>query len=228
MLRLLLTRPEPEASRSAEILRQRGYEVRTVPLMQIEQLEFDPMACLDADGFILTSQRAAFALPEGQEDKPVFATGARTAKAARARGYARIASAEGDWHDLAELIVQTTDQGQTLCHLCGQRQRGDIRAYLGSHGIHYQQLIVYTAKDLHQPTSELRAWLNTGEPGCVLFYSPATAAIWQNLNLRAFEHHAICISVATAAELRADRWARIAVANSPNEEALWQCLETIG
>ena len=40
-MRLLVTRPEPDAARTAALLRARGHEVVLAPLLRIELLDFE-------------------------------------------------------------------------------------------------------------------------------------------------------------------------------------------
>lgn len=227
-MRVLLTRPEPEASRSYQALQARGYRVASHPLMKIERLPFDASEAASADAFVLTSQRAVFALPNQHLSRPVFTTGSRTADAARERGFQSVFSANGDWHDLASLILRNMPKHSRLWHPSGERQRGSLATVLSNADMDYRQTDVYSMRDVTVPPELILTWLARAEPGSVMFYSPATAAIWSDLKFPATRHRAVCMSQACATMLRASDWARIVVADLPNEEALWQCLETIG
>ena len=47
-MRLLVTRPEPDAARTAEALRARGHEVLVAPLLRVETIAADfggPLRC---------------------------------------------------------------------------------------------------------------------------------------------------------------------------------------
>ena len=92
-MRLLVTRPEPDATRTAEALRARGHDVLVAPLLRDETIaaELGRTLC----GVLMTSANAARALAahprRGELTRlPVFTVGARTAEAARAAGFANI------------------------------------------------------------------------------------------------------------------------------------------
>lgn len=200
--------------------------------MTAKDLPFDAARLQHADAFILTSQRAAASLPTDQLERLVFTTGNQTAEAARHQGYKEVLSAEGDWHDLAALIIEHAKPHSRLCHLSGHRQRGELAKSLSLAGLHYDRLNVYAMEDVAQAPPAITDWLAEPAPGIVLFYSPATAAIWQRLSLAlgpiSHKNWACCLSQACAAALVTDDWAGIAVAELPDEQALWRSLETIG
>src|SRR4051812_9693459 len=89
-MRLLVTRPEPDATRTAETLRAHGHEVLVAPLLstQAVQAEFGGAY----DGVLMTSANAARALAVhpragGLTRLRCFTVGKRTAEAARAVGF---------------------------------------------------------------------------------------------------------------------------------------------
>jgi uroporphyrinogen-III synthase len=107
-MRLLVTRPEPDAARTAEVLRAQGHTVLVAPLMRTETIAADfggPFAAV-----LLTSANAARALaahPRKAEllALPAFAVGARSAEAARDTGFTQVTSADGALGDLVRLIA---------------------------------------------------------------------------------------------------------------------------
>src|SRR5262245_47209617 len=108
-MRLLVTRPQPDAERTAAVLRDKGHDAVVAPVLRIE-----PVAARIGDGpfaaVIMTSANAAQAIAGHAHladltALPVFAVGARTAEAARQAGFATVASAEGGWLKLVRLIA---------------------------------------------------------------------------------------------------------------------------
>src|SRR5215469_190526 len=125
-MRLLLTRPEPDAERTALTLRTRGHVVLTAPLLQIEPID---VRLGERPGAVLLMTSASAAritavnpdMP-GLRDRPVFVVGAHTANAARTAGFTDVTSADGDAGDLARLVAQRfAGTGASLVYLCGQR-----------------------------------------------------------------------------------------------------------
>lgn len=88
---LVILRPEPAASRTAERARAMGLEVRILPLFALEPLPWSAPDPADFDGLVLTSANAV-RLGGDQLGRlvslPVHAVGAATAAAARDAGFA--------------------------------------------------------------------------------------------------------------------------------------------
>src|SRR4051794_30285056 len=107
-MRLLVTRPEPHATRTAHALRVHGHEVLIAPLLSTQTIEAEfagPYAAV-----LMTSANAARALaahPRAGElsELPAFTVGARSAEAARAIGFTEVAPADGALADLVALVA---------------------------------------------------------------------------------------------------------------------------
>jgi len=99
-MRLLVTRPEPDASRQAEKLRELGHEPILAPLMTIETISGVPLHLDQAQALIVTSRnalRAIAARPELNEarDFPLYAVGEATAREAAELGFPTIVAGPG-------------------------------------------------------------------------------------------------------------------------------------
>ena len=233
--RVLVTRPEPQATATASLLRARGHVPYIAPVARIERLApvLPPADAVDA--IILTSANAAFALA-AHVDLPVFAVGEATARAARAEGATQVTVAEGDWRRLARLLAGPggPPPGARLLHLAGAEVRGDLPGAARAAGFGFARRVVYAARAvdwLHPETVELLA---TGSLDAALFFSPAHATIWRRLIERAavadrlFPLAAIALSEAVAEPLKALPWRRLAVAAAPEVARLIDRLEAIG
>ena len=117
-MRLLVTRPEPEATRTAERLRGLGHEPVVAPLLEVIFLDppqpaFQPAAVLLTSG---NGLRGLLRWPVAANwfDIPVFAVGDRTAEAARQAGFSKVLSADGDGDALATLAIAALAPGATL------------------------------------------------------------------------------------------------------------------
>ncbi|WP_374388204.1 uroporphyrinogen-III synthase, partial [Brevundimonas sp.] len=105
--RVWITRAELGAARTADRLREQGFEPLIRPLLAVE---FLPADLPDIDGFAalaFTSRNgvAAFAALSSRRDRPVFAVGDATARAAREIGFTEVQSADGDLIALARLVA---------------------------------------------------------------------------------------------------------------------------
>ncbi len=114
---LIIVRPEPGATSTAEQARAMGLEARTIPLFAIAPLAWTAPDPDQFDAIVMTSANAARHGGAGLErlkDLPVHAVGAATAAAARAAGFTVVAVGEGG----AAAIDLPRDR--RLLHLAGR------------------------------------------------------------------------------------------------------------
>src|SRR5437870_3509326 len=120
-MRLLVTRPEPDAHRTAAGLRSRGRGVLTAPLLEIEPIRDADLGAPAWHAGVMASANAAHAIaahPRLAELRslPVLAVGRHTAQAARGAGFADVAFADGDAQDLTRLAVGRFTRNAVLLH----------------------------------------------------------------------------------------------------------------
>ena len=94
-MRILVTRPEPDASREAEALAARGHEAVLAPLLNIEFARDVPVDLAGAQALIVTSRNALRALSSRRELEdarklPLYAVGEATSRAARELGFTTV------------------------------------------------------------------------------------------------------------------------------------------
>ena len=122
MRKLLLLRPEPGLTASAERARALGLEVMCCPLFRIEPLDWDAPDPGQFDGLLLTSANALrCAGPQLQRltSLPVHAVGQSTAAAAQREGFRVETIGAGNVSDLLERLPSTV----RLLHLVGEDHR---------------------------------------------------------------------------------------------------------
>jgi uroporphyrinogen-III synthase len=149
-VRLLVTRPEADAERSAATLRSRGHTVAVAPLLHIEPLHDTAIERSPWAAILITSANAAPAIAAHQGHSalvalPVLAVGERSAQAMRAAGFADVTSADGAVRDLARLVAERTPPGSSLLYLAGADQAGDLAGDLRHRGMRVHTAVVYRA-----------------------------------------------------------------------------------
>jgi uroporphyrinogen-III synthase len=229
-MRLLVTRPEPDAARTAQVLRARGHAVLVAPLMRVEAIDAEfggPWTAV-----VLTSARAARALSAPRRDSaifrvPAFTVGERTAEAARAAGFTEVVSADGALRELVRLVAaRCAGRGARLLYLAGEDRAGDLAGDLAAHGIAVRTVAVYRAVAADALFPDVSQALSGGRIDAVLHYSARSAATLLRLAEAAGVLNALlsvahyCLSADVAAPLRVRGAARIEVAASPREAAL--------
>jgi uroporphyrinogen-III synthase len=236
-VRLLLTRPEPDAQRTAATLRQHGHTVVVAPLMRIEALADAEIGAGPWAAILVTSANAAHAIAAHRRKKalasvPVFAVGERSAQAMREAGFAEVNSADGGVGDLARLVGERMTPGSSLLYLAGAERAGDLAAKLATRRLAVQTAIVYRAvavDDLPPVAADALAQDIEG----VLHYSRLTAEAYVNaargkgMLETALKPAQFCLSAQIAEPLAQAGAATIHVAPRPVEAALIDLLRLV-
>jgi uroporphyrinogen-III synthase len=229
-MRLLVTRPEPDAARTAEALRQRGHEVLLAPLLTTQTIAADIAGpyC----GVLMTSANAARALmahPRAEEITrlPAFTVGTRSAEAARAAGFTAVESADGALPDLVRLAAaRAAKKLIPLLYLAGEDRAGDLASDLAAHGIAVETVTIYRAVAAERLPAELHDALTHARLDGALHYSRRSAATLIELSRAAGVLPAVLklahysLSQEVALPLREAGAQRISIAARPDEAAL--------
>lgn len=177
MARLLVTRPEPEASETATVLRAAGHAPLVAPIWSVEATG-EPFPPIRPDAVLLTSRRALTvmpAIPSDWEKTPVYCVGARTADAARHAGLPHIRVCADDARALIDAIPRGREPGERLLYLAGEPRRPDIEAQFTDAGFLLATIIRYRMhrkESLPAPAAEA---LRAGTIDGVLHFSPEGA-----------------------------------------------------
>ena len=228
-MRLLVTRPEPDATRQAEILAARGHEPVLAPLLLIEPATDVSLDLDGAQALIVTSRNALRALASHPDRAaalrlPLFAVGEATAKAATELGFAKVTAGPGTGEDLSRLIAGTLDpKAGALVHLAGETVAFDLKSALQAKGFTAQATCPLSGGSGDEASRSVLSLLNAGRLDGVVLMSPRTAAIFAALVVR---HDAVtqasrldcyCLSAAVAQAVEPLK-ARAIVAARPREE----------
>jgi uroporphyrinogen-III synthase len=226
MLRVLVTRPEPGASETADRLTARGFEPVVMPLTRTFAV---PVTGWDfeADGVAVTSANAVrFAPPQLLQRfrlAPCYCVGERTAETARSAGMERVEAASGDGESLARLIAAKMPEGLRILYLCGQVRRPELEAALASAGFACVTVETYGTVNIEPSAEDLEA---AGMADLALVYSPMGAHALARLAARPEAAHLlaktrfVCLSANVARGLGKLGQNRTSVAAHPNEEEL--------
>jgi uroporphyrinogen-III synthase len=149
-VRLLVTRPEPDAERTAGALRARGHVVLVAPLLRIEPVEQAEIGPGPFVALLVTSANAASAIVRHERFAqlralPVFAVGDRSAEAMLAAGFTDVTSAHGDVDNLADVAASRIKPGASLLYLAGADRSGDLAGVLSGRGFAVSRAVVYRA-----------------------------------------------------------------------------------
>ena len=236
MMRVLVTRPEPDASLQAEALAARGHEPVIAPLLTIEFLSDSKLGLDGVQALIITSRNALRALAaHPQRDEaikiPVLAVGDATAHTAQELGFREVTIGLGTGAALAGLIKQELEPKEgPLLYLTGDVIAFDLGAALEAHGFTVRKTMLYQAAPADALPAEALAALSAGRLDGVILMSPRTARIFAALSAKHGTATPIkgpicyCLSEAIAEELRPLGFA-VRVAGAPREEDVLALLD---
>lgn len=229
LMRMLVTRPEPDAQSTLARLDALGIEAIAAPVMVRQTLN---ASLPPPDGFtamVLTSANAVRALVdrgviENYRHLPVFAVGDRTALEATAAGFARVSSAAGAFQDLVNAMTIARVPGP-IFYPAGKHQSADLAKALAPSGVMVATAKLYEMVAVDALPQPVIAGLADGSLGAVLAYSRRTAEIFAALThaLDATQRRRLamlCMSEAVAEPLLEARFNRISLADRPDEDAM--------
>ncbi len=234
ILRILLTRPEPDTARTAARLARLGHRVLIDSLLMIEPVAIDKLPAGPFAAAVATSANALRIAGRGRfeflHSIPLYAVGGHTGEAAREAGFATVVVAEGDAAALARLLCERIKPASRVLHLAGEDRAQDLKALLAPAGIAVETVVLYRMRPAENLSAATVTALAAGKLDVVLHYSPRSAASFialaqkQNLAgaIRNLRH--LCLSEAVAAPLTAIG-AKVEIAARPEETALIDLLE---
>lgn len=231
-MRVLIIRPEREATALATALAERGHTPVIAPLFRLEFLhppaEFSA-ALAACQAVLLTSANGARALAEASEQRgrPILAVGDTTAGTAEGLGFSAVTSAAGDGAALAELVRRRLKPADgPLLHVSGREVAVDLGALLQPAGFEVKRFALYDAREETALPDSARAALEARALDVVTFFSPRAASVFATMvedaglaaNLR--DVTAIAISPAALAPAAGLPFKAVVAAERPSRQAV--------
>ena len=232
-MRVLVTRPQPDALETADMLIVRGHQPIVAPLLSVNFHDGPEIDLVGVQAILATSTNGVRALSRrlARRDLPVFAVGPKTAHTATDAGFSDVKSADGDAEALAKVVANWTSpqQGQLL-HACGVEADGGLAATLVASGFQVRTEFLYDVRAVIELPAVARDALSRSEVDGVLLFSPRSALVFAELVTHAGLTNAasnligVCISRAAALNLAALNMHDVRVAKRPNQRSLLDCL----
>jgi uroporphyrinogen-III synthase len=230
MLKMLVTRPEPDASETAARLAALDIEPVLEPLLIHETL---PTSLPDPSGFAAMALSSASALRALHERGALarytglrlFAVGDRSATVARSFGFTDVISAGGSFADLVERLAHARLPGPVF-YPAGIDRVGDLARSLAAFGVMVITTQVYRMRPAAALSAGVRDALAAGQIAAALFYSRRTAETFLELAAAGLDRRTrtrlgvLCLSEAVASPLVDAHFVRVGLADHPSEEAM--------
>ena len=229
-MRVLITRPEEDAARIAALLKERGHESVTAPLLSVWFHDGPEISLDGVQAVLATSANGVRALARrtSQRDVPVFAVGPQTEEAARALGFRHVRNANGDSRTLAAATAQWAAPGRgALLHVKGAEADGTLATLLKAQGFDVQTSVLYDVAATAALPDDIRAMFARHEIDAALFFSARSAQVFRDcaMGLDLSLVIAACISESTAAALATLSFREVRIASAPNQIASLACLD---
>lgn len=178
-MRVLVTRPEPGAGRTAAKLRAMGFGPVALPLSGTRPLAIprDPVP-ENAVAVAVTSANALRHAPPELIGRlaalPCHAVGGRTADAARAAGFAQVAEGPGDAVGLADRIAGELAR-KAMVYLCGRERFSGFEERLAAAGVRVRPIETYDTVAMDHSDDAVLSRLSGRPVDALLLYSAKAA-----------------------------------------------------
>ncbi|MCP8938740.1 uroporphyrinogen-III synthase [Alsobacter sp. SYSU M60028] len=234
-MRVVVTRPEPDAARTARRLAALGYTPVVAPLFEAVATSSAPAG----DGWAAVVATSARAFLAGAADpaalsSPLFAVGERTASAARAAGFRDVRAAGGTALALSQLLARELPAGARVLYLAGTVRKPELEARLAAAGLRVTVRETYAMRRVSALPAAFAELLRSGAPALVLHYSRRGAETALDLAARAGLQDALAalahraLSADVAEPLQRAGASDVVVAVAPDEDSLFATLPPCG
>lgn len=232
-MRVLVTRPQPDADATAARLVAAGHAAIVDPMLAVEALVSAGLPAGAFDAVALTSVNGARLLADRPElarlaPLPLYTVGRRTAAAAPGV-FSDVHVAGGDGAALIALLRARLPRGARLLYVGGEERAVDLGQALAGDGISTELFVIYRTVPAAALAGATLAAVREGRIDRAFHFSPRTAATLAerageagvSAHFRHVEH--LCFSAKVAAPLMAAGWPT-GIAATPTEDALFDLL----
>lgn len=221
-----LFRERQDASATAARLRRLGFSVACLPVVEIRTNPVRPQRS-HYDAVVATSDKALHAGGPSDTSSPLYAVGARTGRAAEARGWRLALPPAPDAEELIKTLSGALKPRASVLYLAGRDRKGIVEAALNeAFALEVIEAYAAEARETWRPRDALAL------ASCVaaLHYSRRSAGLAAALAKAAgaeasflkLKH--VCLSRDVAEPLQAIGATRVAIAETPDEAALFRTL----
>jgi uroporphyrinogen-III synthase len=233
-MRVLLTRPRPDAESLAAKLQALGHTAFVEPLLDIVFIDGPKLDLAGVQALLLTSANGARAAARRTHERAmtVLAVGPATAAEATTLGFADLRQSTGEGVEgLARFAHATLKPANgALLHVTGTVSAGDLKASLSPFGFTVRIERLYDAREAQSLSGALAAELGAGQIDAAMFFSPRTANLFatlvagEGLEQACAAIDALALSQAVADALAPLVFRQIRVAALANTEAMLDLL----
>jgi uroporphyrinogen-III synthase len=238
-MHILITRPEPDASRWQGHFAAMGIATTVDPLLRIEHLPVDGLDLTDAQALVATSRNGLRGLAASPVLRraialPIYTVGPGTADYAREIGFTNITVGPSSARELAPVIAALArPNAGRLMHLSGDKIAFDLAAALAPCGLTVERVVVYRSQPADSFRLETIAALVSGAIDTVMLMSPLSAATFVSLLSHSdlYKHYQrlvyVCLSHNVAELVQSLNPVAVHVAAEPSSDSMLTLLERL-
>lgn len=236
-MRVLITRPESRAGKTAAKLVELGHEVERLPLFTPiqDRVAIEAAIATPHAAIAVTSAEAVRGLAElGDALTPhlatkVFAIGKATAFAARAAGFVNVDASVGGGTELASLVLThyaAARPSLPILYLAGEKRMGRFERLLAESDIDIVVAETYRMERIPYSIEEQQAMLVATKADAVFFFSREAANAFFEFDIFRQSHEAIrktlflCLSRNIAEAVPEELKNSAVVSDNPDEDEL--------
>lgn len=232
-MRVLITRPEPDATIVARELTSRGHDPLIAPLVDIVEYQNNLPKAQRISAYVVTSRNGIRALSRVTDYRKslLYVVGSGTAEEAKANGYTKIIVGPGDASGLCKKICEELPPEEgLLIHISGRHLSYNICNELSSQGYDAERIILYDVKPkLELPYVAAKAFREK-ELDAILLFSPRIAQIFiellcdADLQGNAIHFDVFCLSRNVAEIVARLNWRKVYISKAPNQISILSLL----
>jgi len=228
-MHILFTRPLEDCQEIMIKFQLLGHEVSHMPLIYVENKNYEEINFEDFKGVIFTSTNAIKFLNLKKINKKIncFCVGNVTEKKVRNSGFQNTFSAEGNVNNLKEVILHNFNSSEgKLLYVSGEIVSNGLDKKLISEGYDVKRIVNYSVKHVEKLNEDFVEKIKMKMPNIVYIYSQNSAVSFLNLiknynlgNLL-MDTNLMCISEKTSSVLNEIKWKKIFIFSPGEEEFL--------
>ena len=235
-MRVLVTRPEPGAARTARQLSDMGHDAVVLPLSQIVPVTPNPVPSTKGFlGVVFSSANAIAHLPVTLHRRvsrlPCHVVGQRTADEAIANGF-DVRTVAADSENLIDTLAEHYEPGASLAFISGRVRTAGIEQGFDRLGLDITVIEVYDTLQFSYSTDYIIERLGSKPIDAILVLSVVAARQVQDLMTRdriseyLKESKVYCISDRVAIGFAGMKSREVLIAPTPNEAGVLRLLDT--
>ena len=177
-MRILITRPQEDAVRFAEMLRARGHEPVCAALLAVNFFDGPELTFEGISAILATSANGVRALARrtSERELPLYAVGPQTADAAQTAGFKHVECADGDAATMAEAMLDwLKPEAGVLLHAASADNEGRLKTLLAEEGYRVSVEVLYEVVAVHKLPAPARERLTQGKLDAAVVFSPRSA-----------------------------------------------------